>query len=181
MGAPACNRRHCLCRRPWWQRRFRRDCPVAGEVALQRFKSQRRDSEAKCIPAHCAGTLYRLPVYKLHSNAARSSTRHGLQTVDGIDLCNSTLTTTSRQPNAFLRDRPRRVSGRTRPRSAKSERRSMTFRTRTKPSCNATTFGVDRQDGAFSWRFVSPLYVAATRHAKALLNRLAEPDSATTD
>jgi MFS family permease len=38
----------------------------------------------------------------------------------------------------------------------------MTFRTRTKPSCNATTFGVDRQDGAFSWRFVSPLYVAAT-------------------
>jgi hypothetical protein len=19
-GAPACNRRHCLCRRPWWQR-----------------------------------------------------------------------------------------------------------------------------------------------------------------
>ena len=38
----------------------------------------------------------------------------------------------------------------------------MTFRTRTKPSCNATTFGVDRQDGAFSWRFVSPLYVAST-------------------
>jgi hypothetical protein len=95
----------------------------------------------------------------------------------------------------------------------------MTFRTRTKPSCNATTFRVDRQDGAFSWRFVSPLYVAATlnpinssliatalvpiahalnvgspsgwrlptgsrlerRHAMALLNRLAESDSATTD
>jgi hypothetical protein len=55
-----------------------------------------RDSEAKCIQAHCAGTLYRLPVYRLHSDEARSSTRHGLQTVDGIDLCNSTLTTTSR-------------------------------------------------------------------------------------
>src|SRR5258708_10086055 len=38
----------------------------------------------------------------------------------------------------------------------------MTFRTRTKPSCDATAFGVDRQDGAFSWRFVSPLYVAST-------------------
>ncbi|HXO53530.1 MAG TPA: MFS transporter [Mycobacterium sp.] len=38
----------------------------------------------------------------------------------------------------------------------------MTFPTRTDPACNATTSGVDRQDEAFSWRFVSPLYVAAT-------------------
>src|SRR5882757_7384803 len=95
--------------------------------------------ETESIDPNYTGLLYRRPVYRLHWGATRGSIRHGRRTVDGIP-----------------------ISALSRCRSAKSERRSMTFRTRTKPSCDATTFGVDRQDGAFSWRFVSPLYVAAT-------------------
>ena len=64
-------------------------CTRAVQVAETRLRSQ-------VHPANYTGTLYRGPVYMLHSDAVRSSTRHGLQTVDGIDRCNSTLTATSR-------------------------------------------------------------------------------------